>query len=147
PLSLGSAMTAAPSRVNLGLSGLPLGSLQEQAAARTVAAAAARKRELRLMGYLFSDRGPTRSLSGQEDVRAIRIGSVAACAPQKRPTVWPLASRPIECAAGTRGRPGSVLMLPMYATTKPAPRRCRRSVTVTSKSRGRPRSFGSSERL
>ena len=51
----------------------------------------------------------------------------------------------ILLAAGTFGSPGIVMMSPVRATTNPAPFEILTFLTVSSKSFGAPRSFGSSE--
>src|SRR6201996_8631786 len=40
---------------------------------------------------------------------------------QNRPSISPSSPRVMDSAAGTRGRPGMVMMSPQIATTKPAP--------------------------
>ena len=53
----------------------------------------------------------------------------------------------MELAAGTRGRPGMVIMAPQMATTKPAPAESLSSRTGISKPLGAPLAFGSVVKL
>ena len=52
----------------------------------------------------------------------------------------------MRSAAGTRGRPGMVMMSPQIATTKPAPAESRTSRTGTMWPVGAPRRVGSAEK-
>ena len=64
---------------------------------------------------------------------------------QKRPTIWPSASRSMASAAGTLGSPGMVMISPVRQTMKPAPAETLTSRISTSKPVGRPRRVGSVE--
>ena len=63
-----------------------------------------------------------------------------------KPVAVPSGATWIRAAAGTLGRPGMVTISPQITTTKPAPALTRTSVTVMLKSRGRPSSFGLSDK-
>src|SRR5690349_13536388 len=60
-------------------------------------------------------------------LRSLKPASMAKCrrAPadkfQNSPAIWPLASRPIDSADGTLGRPGMVMMSPQMTTMNSAP--------------------------
>ncbi len=69
------------------------------------------------------------------------------CDSQNKPWISPSASTRIDSAAGTRGRPGIVLIAPQMATTKPAPADSRTSRTDTMCPVGAPSSAGSVEKL
>ena len=56
----------------------------------------------------------------------------------------PSSSTSMFSAAGTRGRPGIVMMAPVFATTKPAPALTVSSRTVMRKPSGAPRTLASS---
>ena len=64
---------------------------------------------------------------------------------QNSPVITPSSVMSIPIAAGTFGSPGMVRMLPVSATTKPAPQEARSSRTVMRNPAGRPRSAGLSE--
>ena len=66
---------------------------------------------------------------------------------QNRPLMRPFSSTSIFSAAGTRGRPGIVMMSPVSTTTKPAPAETFTFLTVTVKPSGAPSFCGSSEKL
>ena len=72
-------------------------------------------------------------------------GASGAGPAQTSPVMRPSAPTSIRSALGTRGSPGIVRMSPVIGTRKPAPAEIRTSLTVTVKSRGRPRRVGSSE--
>src|SRR5262249_49168379 len=57
---------------------------------------------------------------------------------QNSPTMRPSAPTSIESAAGTRGRPGMVMISPQIATTNSAPAESRTSRTVTTGWSGAP---------
>ena len=59
----------------------------------------------------------------------------------------PFSSTSIFSAAGTRGRPGMVMISPVSATTKPAPAETFAYLMVTVKSSGAPSFVGSSVKL
>src|SRR5262249_17197209 len=94
-------------------------------------------REIRALGPT-----PWRA-TGSRDPRVEYI--TASWDAQTSPVIRPSASTSIRSALGTRGSPGIVRMSPVIGTRKPAPAEMRTSPTVTVKSRGRPRSAGSSE--
>ena len=65
----------------------------------------------------------------------------------EQPLDLPASSKPMRSAAGTRGRPGMVLMSPQMAVTKPAPAASRTSRTGRTWPSGAPRKAGSAEKL
>ena len=66
---------------------------------------------------------------------------------QNNPSISPSSRRWIASAAGTRGRPGIVMMSPQIATTKPAPADSRTSRTGRMWPVGAPITVGSEVKL
>ena len=83
---------------------------------------------------------------GQASAQKLSLIHILAAYNQNRPLMTPFSSTSIASAAGLFGRPGIVIMLPISATTKPAPADRRTLFTVMVKPSGAPRSEASSEK-